>query len=48
MLGKNCNAGYANIRQAIELYLETEEALELPTAIEVAEVEGNCRWKPRR
>ena len=37
--GKTREEALANIREAIELYLETGEAPELPTAFEVAEVE---------
>lgn len=37
--GKTREEALANIREAIELYLETEEMPELPTAFEVAEVE---------
>ncbi|HBT47270.1 MAG TPA: HicB family protein [Peptococcaceae bacterium] len=37
--GRTREEALANIREAIELYLETEEAPELPTAFEVAEAE---------
>jgi predicted RNase H-like HicB family nuclease len=37
--GKTREEALANIREAIELYLETGETSEIPTAFEVAEVE---------
>ncbi|MCG0277822.1 MAG: type II toxin-antitoxin system HicB family antitoxin [Thermanaeromonas sp.] len=37
--GKTRDEVLANIREAIELYLETKEAPKLPTAFEIAEVE---------
>ncbi|MBE3582096.1 MAG: type II toxin-antitoxin system HicB family antitoxin [Thermoanaerobacteraceae bacterium] len=37
--GKTREEALANIREAIELYLETGEAPQLPPAFEVAEVE---------
>ncbi len=53
--GKTREEALANIREAIELYIETKETPELPTAFEVAEVEvaiywlacGEAKGKPR-